>query len=322
MKKFLIPSAFVLTIVCVSMLTACGGGQRQNSPAKVDKKTITLSGAFAIYPTAVQWGEAFQRLHPEVKVEVSAGGAGKGAADCIAGLVDIGMVSREPDKAELDKGILAVPICHDGVFTIISEMNPVAEEIAAKGMTRSQLFALYKEQKKMTWEEVVGKSGGKTPVSVYTRSDACGAAATFAKFLGKLKQEDLTGIGINSDPQMINAVLNDPSGISYTNFSYIFGKDGRIVTGAKVVSIDVNENGKIDPEESVQARADAMKFIEEGTYPIGRTNFFFLRSKPDGILKEFMQFCLGEEGTRILNEVGTSLPLPREKRDQIVKEVI
>jgi len=65
-----------------------------------------------------------------------------------------------------------------------------------------------------------------------------------------------------------------------------------------------------------------MKFIEEGTYPIGRTNFFFLRSKPDGILKEFMQFCLGEEGTRILNEVGTSLPLPREKRDQIVKEVI
>jgi len=322
MRKTLVITVLLATVVALFLLTACGGGAEKGAPAKAEKKTITLSGAFAIYPTAIQWGEAFQKLHPEVKVEVSAGGAGKGAADCIAGLVDIGMVSREPDKAELEKGILAVPICHDGVFTIISEKNPVAPEIAVKGMTRAQLFSLYKEQKKTTWEEIAGKKGGNTPVSVYTRSDACGAAATFAKFLGKLKQEDLTGIGINSDPQMINAVLNDPSGISYTNFSYIFGKDGSIVPGARVVSIDVNENGKIDPEESVQTRTDAMKFIEQGTYPIGRTNFFFLRGKPAGAVKEFMQFCLGEQGTAILNQVGTSLPLPQEKREQIVKEVI
>lgn len=321
MKRAL--SVTLLALAAVSLLLILGCGQKNAAPEKkVEKKTITLSGAFAIYPTAVQWAEAFQKLHPEVKVEVSAGGAGKGAADCIAGLVDIGMVSREPDQAELDKGILAVPICHDGVFAIISEKNPVAPEIAVKGMTRTTLFALYKEQKKMTWEEIAGKKGGNTPVSVYTRSDACGAAATFAKFLGKLKQEDLTGIGINSDPQMINAVLNDPNGVSYTNFSYIFGKDGSVVTGAKVVSIDANENGKVDPEELVESRANAMKFIEQGTYPIGRTNFFFLRGKPTGVLKEFMQFCLGQEGTKILNEVGTSLPLPQEKRDQIVKEVI
>lgn len=321
MKRALPVALLFLAAVSILMMVACGQ-KKGTTEKKVEKKTITLSGAFAIYPTAVQWAEAFQKLHPEVKVEVSAGGAGKGAADCIAGLVDIGMVSREPDKAELDKGILAVPICHDGVFTIISEKNPAAPEIAVKGMTRATLFALYKEQKKMTWEEIAGKQGGKTPVSVYTRSDACGAAATFAKFLGKLKQEDLTGIGINSDPQMINAVLNDPNGISYTNFSYIFSKDGSVVTGAKVVSIDANENGKVDPEELVESRANAMKFIEAGTYPIGRTNFFFLRGKPTGILKEFMQFCLGAEGTKILNDVGTSLPLPQEKRDQIVKEVI
>jgi len=49
--------------------------------------TVILSGAWAIYPTAVAWGEAFQKLHPKVKIDVSAGGAGKGAADAIAGLV-------------------------------------------------------------------------------------------------------------------------------------------------------------------------------------------------------------------------------------------
>ncbi|MCX9013142.1 MAG: substrate-binding domain-containing protein, partial [Candidatus Methanoperedens sp.] len=66
--------------------------------------TITLSGAFALYPMAVRWGEEFQKLHPKVKVEVSAGGAGKGMADTLGGLVDIGMVSRDIDKSEIEKG--------------------------------------------------------------------------------------------------------------------------------------------------------------------------------------------------------------------------
>jgi phosphate transport system substrate-binding protein len=322
MKKVLSFLVLPLAVLSLFFFLNCAQNEKKGEK-KEEKKVITLSGAFAIYPTAVQWAEAFQKLHPDVKVEVSAGGAGKGAADCIAGLVDIGMVSREPDPAELQKGILAVPICHDGVFVIISEKNPAAAEIMAKGMTRTILYGMYKDQKILNWEEIAGlKAKTKTPVSIYTRSDACGAAATFAKFLGKLKQEDLTGIGINSDPQMINAVLNDANGISYTNFSYIFNKDGSIIQGAKVVSIDANENGKIDPEELIESRANAMTFIEKGTYPIGRTNFFFLRTKPIGILKEFMDFCLGEEGTKILNEVGTSLPLPKDKRDQIVKEVI
>ena len=29
------------------------------------KGTVTLSGAWAIYPTAVAWGTAFQALHPQ-----------------------------------------------------------------------------------------------------------------------------------------------------------------------------------------------------------------------------------------------------------------
>lgn len=72
------------------------------------KGTVTLSGAWAIYPTAVAWAEGFQKKYPKVKIDVSAGGAGKGAADAIAGLVDIGMVSRDPDPAEIKKGIVPI----------------------------------------------------------------------------------------------------------------------------------------------------------------------------------------------------------------------
>src|SRR5512135_1112169 len=98
------------------------------------KGTVTLSGAWAIYPTAVAWGAAFEKAHPGTKVEVSAGGAGKGAADAIAGIVDIGMVSREPDPAEIQKGINPIFVLHDAVFGVVSANNVLLGDMRKKGL--------------------------------------------------------------------------------------------------------------------------------------------------------------------------------------------
>ncbi|HEX9902240.1 MAG TPA: hypothetical protein VGB72_05205, partial [Acidobacteriota bacterium] len=45
------------------------------------KGTVSLSGAWALYPMAVKWAEEFRKLHPGVQVDVQAGGAGKGITD-------------------------------------------------------------------------------------------------------------------------------------------------------------------------------------------------------------------------------------------------
>ena len=60
--------------------------------------TITASGAFALYPLMVKWGEEYQKLHPDVQFDISAGGAGKGMTDALGGQVDIGMVSRRSSR--------------------------------------------------------------------------------------------------------------------------------------------------------------------------------------------------------------------------------
>ena len=57
--------------------------------------SIRVSGAWALYPLMVRWAEAYQQEHPDVRVDVAAGGAGKGVVDCAAGLADIGMLSRD-----------------------------------------------------------------------------------------------------------------------------------------------------------------------------------------------------------------------------------
>jgi phosphate transport system substrate-binding protein len=52
---------------------------------------------------AVVWSEDFKKIHPNVRFNISAGGAGKGIADVLTGMVDIGMVSRDLHEQEIKK---------------------------------------------------------------------------------------------------------------------------------------------------------------------------------------------------------------------------
>ncbi|MCF6154639.1 MAG: phosphate ABC transporter substrate-binding protein [Candidatus Brocadia sp.] len=282
--------------------------------------TVTLSGAWAIYPTAVAWGNAFQALHPRVKVDVSAGGAGKGASDAIAGLVDIGMVSRDPDPAEIKKGIVPIYILHDAVFPVVSEKNPALGGLLKKGVKKQTLIELYIKGIIESWDVVVGNKVGK-PVHVYTRSDSCGAAASWAKYLGNKKQEDLKGVGIYGDPGVIEAAKKDPVGIGYGNFSFVFTREGKVLKGIKLIPIDSNENGIADPDEIYESREAAIKAIRSGRYPATRKNYFFVKGKPQGIVKEFIKFALSDEGAKIVDEAGTSLPVLKAEREKLLKSL-
>ena len=281
------------------------------------KGSLTLSGAWAIYPTAVAWSEAFQKIHPKVRIDISAGGAGKGAADAIAGLVDIGMVSREPDPAELKKGISAIYILKDAVYPVISDKNFLLNDIFMKGINRQTFNGIYITGTIVTWGQAVGQKSNK-PIHVYTRSDSWGAAASWAGFLGK-KQEDLKGIGIFGDPGLLEAAKRDPVGIGYNNFSFVFNRDGSLLPGIRLVPIDANENGKADKDEIFLNRADAVAAIESGRYPATRKNYFFVRKQASGLAKEFIKFALSSEGAKIVDEVATSLAISTSEQKEALK---
>lgn len=279
--------------------------------------TLTLSGAWAVYPTAVAWGEAFHKLHPGVTVDVSAGGAGKGASDAIAGLVDIGMVSREPDPAEVRKGITPVYVLHDAVFPVVSDKHPALDALLKRGLPMKALNGIYVTGDITAWDAALGTKTGR-PIHVYTRSDSCGAAAAWAAPFGK-KQEDLRGVGVYGDPGLLQAVLRDPAGLGYNNFSYVFTRAGGVVPGVRLVPIDANDNGKADPGEVLADRAAAVAAIAAGRYPVTRKSYFFVKGKPSGLVREFLRFALSGEGTAVVERVGTSLPLPETEREKALR---
>ncbi len=288
------------------------------SVAAEQRGSISLSGAWAIYPLAVKWAEAFKKIHPKVNIDISAGGAGKGMADALSGAVDIGMVSREIDKTENRRGAFPIFIAKDGVFATVSDKNPAIRRILSRGVTRQAFEHAYVSGRATTWKQLAG--GPAAPVHLYTRSDACGAASAFAAFLDKYKQENLKGIGVYGDPGLLEAVRRDPLGIGYNNLGFVF-TGNNVVRGIEIVPIDANRNGRVDPNERIDSRDKAYQEIASGRYPGARRGFFVTKGKPNGLTREFIEFTLSEAGTRVLEDVGGYVPLSKSERSQQLGKV-
>src|SRR4030042_5267803 len=219
--------------------------------------TVTPSGAGALYPMAVKWSEEFSKLHPKVRVDIQAGGAGKGLADALAGVVDLGMVSREIHPAEVGKGAFAIAVVKDGVVPTISDKNPLLNKILSSGLKKEAFIAAWITETAKTWGDALG-TGDKTDLHVFTRSDACGAAETWAAFLD-MRQEDLRGVGGYGDPGLAEAVRRDTLSIGFNNINYAYDtKTLKPLPGIMILPIDLDGSGKVEPAESFYQERDAV----------------------------------------------------------------
>ena len=279
------------------------------------KGQISLSGAFALYPLAVKWAEEFKKLHPDVKIDVSGGGAGKGITDALARVVDLGMVSREVKPEEVAKGAWFVAVAKDAVVPTINAKNPKIKELLAKGITQEVAAKVFVSGEYKTWGNVLGINS-TIPIHLFNRSDACGAGETWAKYLGGKKQEELLGTGVFGDPGVASAVQKDPLGFGYNNIAYAYDlKTKRPNPGILVLPIDVNNNGKIDSEENFYGTSNQLiKAIAEGRYPSPPARDLYLVSngKPTNpVVIAFLKFIL-TEGQKF-NVPNGYISLPKEK---------
>lgn len=284
--------------------------------------TLSLSGAWALYPMAQTWAQEYRKIHPEVTINISAGGAGKGMTDVLAGAVDIGMVSRDVSPEEAARGAFEIAVTKDAVVPVFNADAPFAAAVRATGAQRRFFLDLWITGETLRWNRIVDAAGAENPVTVYTRSDACGAAETWAKYLGK-KQEDLKGIGIYGDPGVAEAVRKDRFGIGFNNVNFAYDAVTHApVAGLLVLPIDTNENGTIDPEENFYDDRDALvAAINDGRYPSppARNLFFVTRGKPtDPLVAAFIRWVL-TEGQRYVPDAGyVDLP-PESLRTELAK---
>lgn len=307
-------SAFSLVLIILIALiyipTAC--------KQKESKDTISVSGAFALYPLAVKWAEEYQKLHPGITIDISAGGAGKGMTDVLSGMVDLAMFSRSVSPDEVTKGAWYIAVSRDAVLPMVSDKNPHLAELKLSGVTQAEFVDIFLNKKITEWNQLTQKPG-HDKVNVFTRSDACGAAEMWGKYLGK-NQESIEGVGVFGDPGISDAVKNDILGIGYNNVIYAFDiKSRKPYPGVDVLPIDINGNGKIDANENFYSSLDSvMLAIREGIYPSPPARDLYLISKGAPVkasVRDFLEWIL-TDGQKFVNEAG----YVQLKPDQIESE--
>ena len=323
-KDALTSVILVLGIIGFCWLASCNrpGERTPDSADGQMKGKINLSGAFALYPLAVKWAEEFEKLYPGVTVNVSAGGAGKGMTDALSHMVDLGMYSKALSPEERAKGAWWIAVAKDAVLPTINANNPVLADLKKKGLTRQKFYDIFISGTVKTWGQAVG-SGQKAEIQVFTRSDACGAADMWAKYLKNRNQEDLLGLGVNGDPGVADAVRRDPGGIGFNNMGFVFEMQSRkIYAGLAVIPIDLNENGVIDPGEDFYGDMDqVMKAINEGKYPSppARDLYFVAGGKPkDALVCNFLKWIL-TDGQKYVDESGYVAIKPEQITTELQK---
>lgn len=318
LRRYIQATLLVLVVFSVS----CSQQSGQKQTANQLKGHISISGAFALYPMTVRWAEEFQKLNPEVKIDISAGGAGKGMADALSGMVDLGMFSRGVTKVEADKGAWWVGVCKDAVLPTINVKNPFLNELKSKGLDQNDFRQIFTEQKKWSWGDFPKITSQNLAIGIYTRSDACGAAQMWAEYLGT-NQESLNGIGVFGDPGMADAVKSDPNSIGFNNVIYVYDINSRKkYEGLDVIPIDLNGNGTIDQEENFYDSLDeVMAAIKDGRYPSppARDLYLISKGKPQNeIVVAFIQWIL-TDGQKYIDESGYVQLSPEKINAEIKK---
>ena len=293
----------ILLLVSIFLL-GCGRGHN------ADKEPIAISGAFALYPLTVKWAEEYRKIHPETQIDISAGGAGKGLTDALAGAVDLGMFSRAISPSELAKGVWFVAVTKDAVLPTISRKNPYRGYLHSKGLTREQLRKIFLTGEITSWNQIVGS--GSEPIHVFTRSDACGAAETWAAYLGG-RQEGLRGTGIYGDPGLASVVADDPFGIGFNNTIYVYDNNtDSLRPGMDVAWIDVDSDGTLSQREQFYGSFSGILTAigaEQYPSPPARDLYFVSAGQPKKeTVRDFLAWILSE-GQRHVTEAGY-VPLP------------
>jgi len=246
---------------------------------------VTLKGSDTMVILAQRWAEMYMKANHGKIVQVTGGGSGTGIAALINGTTDICMASREMKNAEKTKlrdrfqtmGV-EIPVAKDGLAVYVHASNPV------KSLDLDQLRRIYLGE--LTNWKAVG--GPDALITVYGRENSSGTYVYFKDHILKGKDFSPRTQTLPGTAAVVNAVAKDANGIGYGGAAYAKGvRDLALSFGA----------GK-------PAVLPTAATVADGSYPLTRYLFFYVRNKPAGDIKLFTDWVVSPEGQALATKVG------------------
>ena len=247
-------------------------------------KKITVKGSDTMVILAQKWAEIYMKSHQDVIIQVTGGGSGTGISALINGSTDICNSSRPLKSSEMDKlkdryaslGV-EIPCAKDGITIFLNESNPISE------LSIKQLGAIF-SGKIRNWKEV---GGPDAEIRLYGRENSSG---TYVFFQEKVVKGDYAPNcqTLPGTAAVVNAVSKDKNGIGYGGAAY--------ATGVK--------HCKVKKDDKSPAYVASPETIKTGQYPITRYLYMYLRNRPTGEIKAYIDWILSAEGQKLVTEIG------------------
>jgi phosphate transport system substrate-binding protein len=255
-----------------------------NAPLLSQEK-ITVKGSDTMVILAQRWAEKYMGAHPDVTIQVTGGGSGTGISALINGTTDLCNSSRPMKSSERDKlkqrfGSRGVEIktAQDGLSVYVNQGNSLTE------LSLQQIKDIY-TGKITNWKAL---GGPDAPIILYGRENNSG---TYVYFRDNVLMGEDYSASMQSMPgtaAVVNAVSRDKNGIGYGGAAY----------GAGIREV------KIKTDAGSVAYAPTVENIKSGNYPVTRFLYIYVKNKPSGKIKEFIDWILGDEGQAVVSQVG------------------
>jgi phosphate transport system substrate-binding protein len=247
--------------------------------------TVTVKGSDTMVVLGQRWAEEYMKKHGATTIQVTGGGSGTGISALINGTTDVCEASRAMKDAEkkqlADKAgapPVEITVAKDGLSVYVNDTNPINE------LTMDQLKAIF-TGKVTSWKELGGADAKIIP---YSRENSSGTYVFFKEHV--LQNADYTprAQAMPGTAAVVNAVVKEKFGIGYGGAAY--------AKGIKVL--------KIKKDAATPAIAPEDATIQNGTYPLSRPLFFYVRAKPSAEISAFTDWVLSAEGQGIVTKVG------------------
>lgn len=225
---------------------------------------ITLTGSSTVAPLAAEMAKRYEKLHPNVRIDVQMGGSSRGINDARMGLADIGMISRALKPAEQD--LTAVLIAMDGIGIILHKSNRVT------GLSDAQIIDIY-TGKIRNWQQV---GGVDLPITVVNKAEGRSTLELFLHHFSLKNSQIKAQVVIGDNQQGIKTVAGNPGAIGYVSIGTAEYEETR---GTPI---------KLLPMSGEPATVEA---VARGHYPLSRKLNLVVKNPPEGLIKDFITFA-------------------------------
>ena len=243
---------------------------------------------------AVQsWSEAYHKVDPQTGIVVNAGGSGTGIAALINGTVDIANTSRAMTTEEIARARKRSqdPVQHlvgyDAVAVYVHSSNPI------RSLNFAQLAEIYGEGGSIEfWTDLgIEVSGCKDQKIVRVgRQSSSGTYVYFRRaVMGSTRDYKLGTRSMVASRHVLDLVSQTPCAIGYSSFAY------SRPTANTVCLSESEDKSCVAPSAST---------IQQRNYPITRPLYLYTNGQPEGVIREYLEWVLGDDGQCILPNKG------------------